>query len=550
MPEGATVLEPVGTAPGVVVPPRDGGAGPTVVVLPGPPRELQPMWAAARADRRVPRPRSPARPTTSRRSCGCSGSPSPRSPRRCASPSSGARPRRRWRSRPACAAARSRSRRCYEPGARGRLRGVRRAHRASATATRCSPRTARRSTSRSRRCWRAAARTIAVAESCTGGLLAARLTERPGSSAYVLRRRRRRTRTRRRRRWRASTPALIERYGAVSAEVADALADGALGALRRRRRRRRDRHRRARAAARRRSRSGACARGGRGRATARAIARRLDLPGGRAGRARPHDDGRACTCCGALLRGEVDDAGVSGRAGRRDRRGCSSRSTCPSRSSRRSSRGARRCCASVDALRAGRAARRCTSRSCFLGCEAGGGDRAAVGAGRGVRGRAPAASLGSRSASRCGCRAGARACSRVALEDRHGQLGALQARLVERAGAGGWHEPEARPFLPHVTVARVRARRAVPRARAARRRRRSRSTARPHALPLAPASGGRALRAAVASADSPERCAEAVLRRRRCGSYHRRSARTDVRPRSVRRQAYRRCPHVSRRSHR
>jgi nicotinamide-nucleotide amidase len=47
IPEGATILEPVGTAPGLVVPPRDGG-GPTVVVLPGPPRELQPMWEMAR----------------------------------------------------------------------------------------------------------------------------------------------------------------------------------------------------------------------------------------------------------------------------------------------------------------------------------------------------------------------------------------------------------------------------------------------------------------------------------------------------------------------
>ncbi|HEY2317713.1 MAG TPA: competence/damage-inducible protein A [Solirubrobacteraceae bacterium] len=47
IPEGATVLDPVGTAPGLVVPPRDGD-GPTVVVLPGPPRELQPMWERAR----------------------------------------------------------------------------------------------------------------------------------------------------------------------------------------------------------------------------------------------------------------------------------------------------------------------------------------------------------------------------------------------------------------------------------------------------------------------------------------------------------------------
>jgi nicotinamide-nucleotide amidase len=48
IPEGSTVLEPVGTAPGLVVPPADGRPGaPTVVVLPGPPRELQPMWEAA-----------------------------------------------------------------------------------------------------------------------------------------------------------------------------------------------------------------------------------------------------------------------------------------------------------------------------------------------------------------------------------------------------------------------------------------------------------------------------------------------------------------------
>lgn len=42
IPAGAQVLDPVGTAPGVVVPGR-----PTVIVLPGPPRELQPMWRRA-----------------------------------------------------------------------------------------------------------------------------------------------------------------------------------------------------------------------------------------------------------------------------------------------------------------------------------------------------------------------------------------------------------------------------------------------------------------------------------------------------------------------
>ncbi|MGI9123492.1 MAG: competence/damage-inducible protein A [Mycobacterium sp.] len=42
VPEGAEVLSPVGTAPGVVI-----AGSPTVVVLPGPPKELQGMWDAA-----------------------------------------------------------------------------------------------------------------------------------------------------------------------------------------------------------------------------------------------------------------------------------------------------------------------------------------------------------------------------------------------------------------------------------------------------------------------------------------------------------------------
>ncbi|MCB0874586.1 MAG: competence/damage-inducible protein A [Solirubrobacterales bacterium] len=43
VPEGAIALDPAGTAPGLVVE----AGGPVVVVLPGPPRELQAMWAQA-----------------------------------------------------------------------------------------------------------------------------------------------------------------------------------------------------------------------------------------------------------------------------------------------------------------------------------------------------------------------------------------------------------------------------------------------------------------------------------------------------------------------
>lgn len=43
VPEGAEALDPVGTAPGLVVPAGER----VVIVLPGPPRELQPMWPVA-----------------------------------------------------------------------------------------------------------------------------------------------------------------------------------------------------------------------------------------------------------------------------------------------------------------------------------------------------------------------------------------------------------------------------------------------------------------------------------------------------------------------
>lgn len=49
VPEGSVPLDPVGTAPGLVVP----ADGRIVVVLPGPPRELRPMWPVAAESRPV-----------------------------------------------------------------------------------------------------------------------------------------------------------------------------------------------------------------------------------------------------------------------------------------------------------------------------------------------------------------------------------------------------------------------------------------------------------------------------------------------------------------
>ena len=50
VPEGAVAIDPAGTAPGLVVP----ADGQVVIVLPGPPRELQEMWPRALAAARRP----------------------------------------------------------------------------------------------------------------------------------------------------------------------------------------------------------------------------------------------------------------------------------------------------------------------------------------------------------------------------------------------------------------------------------------------------------------------------------------------------------------
>lgn len=49
VPRGATPIRPAGTAPGLAVPPDAERGGPTVLVLPGPPREVRAMWDDALA---------------------------------------------------------------------------------------------------------------------------------------------------------------------------------------------------------------------------------------------------------------------------------------------------------------------------------------------------------------------------------------------------------------------------------------------------------------------------------------------------------------------
>ncbi len=43
----------------------------------------------------------------------------------------------------------------------------------------------------------------------------------------------------------------------------------------------------------------------------------------------------------------------------------------------------------------------------------------------------------------------------IGLDDHGGRVSAIQSELSGLLQAGGWYEPEARPYLPHVTVARA-----------------------------------------------------------------------------------------------
>ncbi|WP_456299180.1 competence/damage-inducible protein A [Mycobacterium parmense] len=218
VPAGAQVLDPVGTAPGVVVPGK-----PTVIVLPGPPRELQPMWRRA-VDTPAAQQAIAGRTVYRQDMLRMFGLPE-----------SGLAESLREAEKEIPGFPSLEITTClrrgevemvtrYEPDAAdtyARLtRFLRDRHGAqifSDDGSRVDDLVARL----------LAGRWIATAESCTSGLLVARLTDRPGSSEYV-----------------AGgvvsysnaaktellgvDPALIEAHGAVSEPVAEAMARGAL----------------------------------------------------------------------------------------------------------------------------------------------------------------------------------------------------------------------------------------------------------------------------------------------------------------------------------
>jgi nicotinamide-nucleotide amidase len=224
VPEGATILEPVGTAPGLVVPPPADGEGPTVVVLPGPPRELQPMWATA-VQTGLVREALRGAVTYRRAMLRLFGMPESEIAATLRAAETAGIELDRLEVTTCLRRGEVEVVTRYEPADEAVYEQLAALVRERHAGTLFSD----DGTTVDEQVFallRTAAQTIAVAESCTGGLLCARLTERAGSSEVV----------------RGGLvvysndakvalagvdPALIEAHGAVSREVAEALADGA-----------------------------------------------------------------------------------------------------------------------------------------------------------------------------------------------------------------------------------------------------------------------------------------------------------------------------------
>ena len=222
VPRGATVLDPVGTAPGLVVPPAS-GSGPTVVVLPGPPRELHAMWEKARSTDAFAAAVAGAR--SYRRSIvRLYGMPESEIANTLRAAEEAGVPLEPLEITTCLRRGEIEVATRYEPSGGGGVLGVGRVH---GGAARGAAVLARRLDGRRAGGFAAVGgRMVAVAESCTGGLMSARLTELPGSSAYfaggvVVYSNEAKVAL-------AGVDAgLISQFGAVSTEVAEALASGA-----------------------------------------------------------------------------------------------------------------------------------------------------------------------------------------------------------------------------------------------------------------------------------------------------------------------------------
>jgi nicotinamide-nucleotide amidase len=226
VPEGATILGPAGTAPGVVVTPANGATGPTIVVLPGPPRELQTMWGealetsafraatagATRYEQGILRLFGMPESEIAETLLVAEQSGLELAPLEITTCLRRGEIEIATRYQPDAAAAYA----AFAAFVRERHGALLFSENGATIDDQVAALLAG-----------PPVRTIALAESCTGGLLAARLTERPGASAYVLG-----GVTVYSNEAKAALAdvdrALIARAGAVSAEVADALADGAL----------------------------------------------------------------------------------------------------------------------------------------------------------------------------------------------------------------------------------------------------------------------------------------------------------------------------------
>ena len=222
IPTGATVLDPVGTAPGLVVPPLD-GVHPTIVVLPGPPRELQPMWETARQTEAFQRAIAGA-PTYRRGMLRLFGLPESEIAGTLRAAEAEGLSLGSLEITTCLRRGEIEVTTRYEPQDQldyDELASFIAGRHPAALFSRDG------STVDQQVADMLAERSVAVAESCTGGLLAARLTDRAGSSAYfaggvVAYSNEAKVRL-------VGVDAdLIARVGAVSEEVAEALADGAL----------------------------------------------------------------------------------------------------------------------------------------------------------------------------------------------------------------------------------------------------------------------------------------------------------------------------------